>query len=58
MSEKPLFELSNFSTENIEPEALAEELERIASQIRQGYVEGQSIIDERRGWWTSAARSE
>lgn len=52
MADKPQSHFTlNFFDKAPSPEALADELERIAGMVRQGYVEGEAHDGEQRGYW-------
>ena len=52
MSDRKTFELDLFDITPSQDE-LADELERIAKMVREGYREGEVVIRGCRGWWTS-----
>lgn len=54
---QPHFSLDFFSNAP-SPEALADELERIAGQVREGYTEGEAHDGEQRGYWKAQTATE
>lgn len=52
MAERKTFELDLFY-EEARKEELADELERIAQLLREGYREGETQMSASRGWWSA-----
>mgnify|MGYP001760319213 CR=1 FL=1 len=57
MSASGAFSLTTQGREPLDPDRLADALDRISAQLREGFTSGEVLADDTRVWWKFDPRS-